>query len=125
MDTIILLCGIHSLAFAIFHICFWKLFNWKIELNKLNFANKAIVQILNIRIIFLLFFVAFICFYFPSELLNTLFGQVFLGGISLFWLGRTIEQFIFLRVNNKYVHLLTFLFIVGALLFGIPVLTNI
>ncbi len=122
METIIFLCGIYSIAFAIFHICFWKLFNWKKELGKLNYANKAIMQILNIRIIFLLFFVAFICFYFPKELLHTLFGQVFLAGISLFWLGRTIEQFIFFRINNKFVHILTLLFIMGAVLFGVPVL---
>lgn len=124
MDTIIFLCGLHSLAFAIFHIFFWKLFNWKNELSKLNYANRAIVQILNIRIIFLLFFVAFICFYFADELQHTLFGRVFLAGISLFWIGRTIEQFIFLRINNKYVHLTTLLFVLGAVLFGLPVLIN-
>jgi len=36
MKTIIFLCGIYSLGFAIFHIGFWKLFHWEKELIKLS-----------------------------------------------------------------------------------------
>lgn len=123
MDEImIFLCGVYCIGFAIFHTQFWRIFNWKTDLNNLQPANKAIMQIANLRLIYFFLFVAAICFIFPKELLNTSLGNFFLAGMSLFWLGRMIEQFIFLKVDHPMVHLLTYLFIIGALLFAIPVL---
>lgn len=120
MKTVIFLCGLYSLAFAIFHILFWKIFDWKTDLKKLSFANKGIIQILNSRIIYFFLFVAFLCFFYQDELLETKLGKILLTGISLFWLGRTIEQFIFLKANNMYLHILTIIFAVGTILFAIP-----
>jgi hypothetical protein len=47
MQIIIFLCGLYSVALAIFHILFWNIFDWKNDLQKLNYANRAIIQILN------------------------------------------------------------------------------
>ena len=124
MKTILFLCGLYSVALAIFHILFWRLFKWKTELDKLNFANRAIIQILNSRIIYFFLFVAFICFVYPGELITSDLGRAFLTGVSLFWVGRTIEQFVFLKANNKFIHVLTIVFIAGATLFALPVLLN-
>ena len=71
------------------------------DLKKLNVANKAIIQIANIRLIYIFLGIAIVCFVFHKELVSSNLGYVFLLGISLFWLGRTIEQFNFLRVKNK------------------------
>ncbi len=122
MKSIIFVCGLYSIAFAIFHIFFWKIFDWKNELKKLNFANRGIIQILNSRIIYLFFFIAFLCFIYPEELLNTRLGKVFLAGVALFWFGRTIEQFIFFKTHNIYVHILTVIFAIGTILFALPLL---
>ena len=124
MKLIIFLCGLYSVAFAIFHILFWRLFRWKKELAKLGFFNRAIVQILNTRIIYFFLFVAYLCFVYSLELRTTSLGNAFLAGISLFWLGRTIEQFIFLKPANRRVHILTLIFIIGAILFALPVMFN-
>lgn len=117
---IIYLCGLYSLGFGIFHMFFWRLFDWKNDLKKLTIANKAIIQIANTRLIYFFMFVAFVCFYCTNELIETRLGNVFLIGISIFWLGRTIEQFIFLRVKNKIVNILTFIFVIGMILFVLP-----
>ena len=122
---VIYIAGIHSICFAIFHGFFWKLFNWKNDLKKLSHANKAIIQIANLRLIYILLGIGLVCFIFPKELLSTKLGNVFLLGISLFWLGRTIEQFIFLKINHKLVHLLTTLFILGTVLFAAPVIIKL
>lgn len=122
---IIYLGGIHAICFAVFHGFFWKLFGWKNELKKLSLANKAIIQIANLRLIYIFLNIGVVCFIFPKELLSTKLGNVFLLGISLFWLGRTIEQFIFLKINHKLVHLLTILFILGTVLFAAPVIIKI
>jgi hypothetical protein len=122
MNTIILLCGLYNIGFAIFHIAFWKIFHWDNELKKLSFANKGIMQILNVQMIYYWVFVAIACFAFPTELLTTKFGNFFLIGNSIFWLLRTIQQFIFLRANHIAIHILTFIFMIGALLFALALL---
>ena len=120
-DVIIYLCGIHSLGFAIFHMFFWKLFKWKTDLQRISIINRGILQIANLRLIHLLFFTAFLCFYFTQDLYTTRLGRAFLIGISLFWIGRTIEQFIFIRIQNPLVHLLTALFVLGGIVWILPV----
>ena len=121
METILLMCGFYNIGFALFHFGFWKIFNWKVELKKLSYPNKAIMQILNIQICYYFFFTAIICFAFPSELLTTKFGNWFLIGTSLFWLIRTLQQLIFLRANHYKIHLLTFIFLIGTVLFALPI----
>jgi hypothetical protein len=121
-QTIIFICGLYCLGFALFHTQFWRLFNWKQELEKLSAPNKAIMQIANVRLIYFFVFVATICFIFPEELATTTFGNFFVGGMSLFWIGRTIEQFVFLKIDHPMVHLLTYIFIIGAILFALPLL---
>jgi len=120
MKTLLYLCGFYNLAFALFHFGFWKLFQWNKELNNLSFANKGIMQILNIQICYYFIFTAIICFVFPTELVTTKLGNLFLIGSSLFWLIRTIQQFIFFRIDNYKIHLLTFIFMVGTILFLLP-----
>ena len=120
MKLVIYICGFYCLAFALFHIGFWKIFKWNEDLKKLFFANRGIMQILNVQTIYFFLFVAFICIAFPTELLNTELGNVFLLGCSLFWFIRTIQQFIFFKANYV-IHILTVIFIIGTILFALPV----
>lgn len=82
-DVLIFICGLHSIFFAVFHITFWKLFQWRDDLKKLALANKTIMQILNIMLIYIFLFTAFLCFFFTKDLYTTkhresVFWQVFL-----------------------------------------------
>lgn len=120
--TWILLGGLHSLAFAVFHMAFWKLFRWPQTLAGTTVANRAIVQILNLRLIYIALGIAVLCFAFTDELRTTALGRAVLLGMSLFWVGRTIEQFVFLRINRAVVHVLTALFVLGAVIFAMPLL---
>lgn len=120
-QLMIFLCGIYSLGFAVFHTQFWEIFDWKTDLEKLQPANKAIIQIANIRLIYFFTFVAAVCFIFPTELSTTPLGKFFLIGMSLFWLGRTIEQFVFVRIKHPMVEILTYIFILGTIMFAVPV----
>ncbi len=80
------------------------------------------IQIFNLRLIYLFFAVGALCLAFPLELRNTTLGKAFLVGMSFFWIGRLIEQFIFLRYNRLLIHILSLLFAVGAVLFAVPAL---
>ncbi len=119
-ETLLYLCGAHSLGFAAFHMAFWKLFDWPAALGQAGIATRAITQILNLRLIYVFLGAAALCFWLPAELLETRLGHAVLAGMSLFWIGRTIEQFVFLRYNALPVHILTALFVVGAALWAMP-----
>jgi hypothetical protein len=112
--------GAHSLAFALFHMAFWKLFGWRQSLKAASVADRAILQILNLRLIYVFLCIAALCFVFADDLHGTAMGRAVLAGMSLFWVGRTIEQFVFLRINRPLVHVLTALFVLGAVIFAVP-----
>ncbi|SDW66902.1 hypothetical protein [Lysobacter enzymogenes] len=120
----IYLAGLHSLGFAVFHMAFWRIFRWRETLRTATVADRAIIQILNLRLIYVAAGVAALCFLFAEELHSTALGRAVLLGMSLFWVGRTIEQFVFLRINRPMVHVLTALFVLGAVLFAIPLATS-
>lgn len=119
-ETLLFACGLHSLGFALFHLAFWKLFDWPRALQSTNAATRAVTQILNLRLIYVFLGVAALCFLLPQELLGTRLGHALLAGMSLFWVGRTVEQFVFLRIDHPLVHGLTALFVAGAVLFALP-----
>ncbi len=123
MDQMMLvLCGAFCLGMAGFHFLFPRLFAWKEELPKMSPANRAIIQITNRRLIYFFLLVAALCFVFPVELTTTSLGRFLMIGISLFWLSRFVEQFVYVRIDHPMVHLLTYLFLIGAILFAVPVL---
>ena len=121
-DLLVQFCGIHSFAFATFHLAFWKLFDWKRELSKVGLPTRAVTQILNLRLVYFFLGIGVLCFAFTRELHATPLGRALLVFLSLFWVGRTIEQFVFLRINRPLVHVLTALFVIGAILFALPLL---
>ena len=122
MDLPLLLCAVHSFGFAAFHLAFWKLFDWKHELAKVGLPTRAVTQILNLRLTYVFAGMGTLCLLYPSQLRGTPLGRALLWFMLLFWIGRTLEQFVFLRVNHRMVHLLTALFVLGAVLFALPLL---
>ncbi|WP_313251734.1 hypothetical protein [Stenotrophomonas sp.] len=119
-ELLVHLAGVHSLGFAAFHLAFWRLFGWKRELAQLSTANRAIMQILNLRVIYVFLGMGVIALAFTSDLVDTRLGVVLLCFMAVFWLGRALEQFVFLRINDWRVHLLTGLFVLGAVLHAVP-----
>ncbi len=122
MYSVIIFLGFYNLLFAVFHLLFWRLFKWNKEVQKLSFANRGIIQILNIQIIYYFVAVAIVCFCFTNELLTTNLGKFFLLSNSLFWAIRLVQQYIFLRKNSFVIHILAVLFLLGAVLFFLPLL---
>lgn len=119
---IIYICGIYNMLFALFHLFFWKMFKWGTELKKLHFSNKAIMQILNIRITYVFLFMSFIYFYCAKEIVTSELGYVIIVGMGVFWLGRTIEQFVFFNFRSKRVNMLTIVFLLGTIIHFLPLL---
>lgn len=62
----------------------------------------------------------FIYIVYPEQLMETKIGFVLLIGFLGFWIGRTVEQFIFFKVKSKMVSVLTIIFCIGIVLHLLP-----
>lgn len=120
MTKLIIIGGIFNLSFAIFHLFFWKLFNWKDELKGIDFINQNIMQVLNLCLIFVFFVFSYISIFHTNDMLNTGLGISLTLCIAVFWFLRSLEQIIFFKLKTSISWILLILFIVGTFLYGIP-----
>ena len=118
-QTLVLLCAIHSLGFALFHLAFWSLFKWPRSLAGTTLPNRAILQIANVQLVWVFLLVAALCLLYPRELPGTPLGRTLLLGMSGFWALRLATQFVWLRINHPMVHALSAAFALGAVLFAL------
>lgn len=118
--TVLLLCALHSYGFALFHAGFWRLFGWPRSLRGTSAANRAILQIANVQLIWVFAGIGTLCLLYPGALAGTPLGRAVLAGMAVFWAVRLVGQFVWLRINHPLVHGLTVLFALGAVLFALP-----
>ena len=123
-ETVLVLGGVFNIAFAVFHLLFWRVFDWKRDLASLTFINRQVMQILNLCLTFVFLIFAYISFFHTAELLATSLGRALLLLISTSWLLRAVEQVIFFRLKRPLSMAFFVLFLLGALLYGYPWLTT-
>jgi len=123
--NLLIVGGFYHIGFAIFHLFFWQLFNWKKDLASLSIINRAVMQILNLCLTFVFIVVAYISIYYSSDLVSTSLGRIIIGSISMFWLVRIGEQLFFFGLKKRVSIILTIIFIIGFIIYLIPVLNYI
>jgi len=121
-ETAIYLGGIFNLVFAVFHLSFWRIFNWQKDLKDIRFVNRAIMQILNLCLTFVFFIFAYLSFSFTFDLLITRLGHSILISISLFWFMRAFMQIAFFGLKNKLSTILFVLFLCGGFIYMYPLI---
>ena len=121
-ENILLIGGIYHIGFVVFHILFWKIFNWDVSLRKLNSIDKSTFQVLNISLTLVFVIFAYISINFSNELVSTNLGKSLLLLISLFWFARAIQQIYFYRLKNRLSLLMFVICILGGLLYIYPIL---
>ena len=114
--------GVYTILLIVFHLLFWRLFNWPQTLIALNDVNKATIQVLNISITFIFGIFAYISFVHTRDLLNTHLGRTLLVLISALWLFRAMQQILFYKLKHKISVGLALYFMVGSILYGAPVI---
>jgi hypothetical protein len=121
MDTLIKTGGFYCIALIIFHLLFWKIFNWREELPRLNRLNRATLQVLNLSITFVFLLFAYLSLVHTNELLTTPLGRSLCGLIAAFWLFRAAQQIVFYQLKHWVSWSFLGLFLLGAALYGMPV----
>lgn len=115
-EFFVLSCGIFNIGFGILHLFFWKLFDWKHDLQKISYYNRVTIQVLNLRMIYAFLSAGLILILFRYEIMYTAIGNVILVGILLFWFGRLIEQVIFFKEKSVKVISLTLVIVIGLVM---------
>ncbi len=122
-EILIIAGGVYTVGLIIFHVFFWKIFKWPKTLESLNGVNRSTMQVLNISITFIFFIFAYISFIHTRELLNTKLGNTLLFLIACLWLFRAVQQVVFYKLKHKVSIGLAVYCLVGAILYGVPVIT--
>ena len=120
MEALIITGGFYNIGLIVFHLLFWRLFNWDHDLKQVSFLNRAVMQVLNISLIFAFVIFSYISFAYTSELLTSSLGHSLLVLMALFWLARSIQQIIFFKLRHWASWAFLLLFISGTLLYAIP-----
>ncbi len=120
MKTLIIIGGFIWLAFFVFHLFFWKLFDWRRDLESLTKTNKAVMQVLNLCLMLCFLIFAFVSIFQTEELLTTNLGKSLLIGMILFGIFRAIEQVIFFDLKNNRSKTVLFAALIGTTIYLIP-----
>lgn len=115
--------GVYTVALIIFHMLFWRIFDWPKTLKTTNYINRATIQVLNISITFIFGIFAYISFAHTQELINTNIGRTLLVLIAALWLFRAAQQVVFYKLKHRASVGLAFYFVLGAVLYSVPVIT--
>ena len=112
--------GIFNLGFTIFHLFFWKLFDWKKDLASLTPVNRSVMQILNLCLTFMIFVMSYVSLFLPREMLTTNLGKSLLIAFAIFWFFRMLEQVFVFEVKGRLPMIFTLIFLLGSVLYIIP-----
>jgi hypothetical protein len=94
-------------------------FKWKSSLRLTTPVNRAVMQVMNLCLIFL--FIAFsgISFFGREILLNQTAGKLILTFIAGFWFWRALLQLVFFGGQKPVSLLLVMIFLAGSVLYGL------
>jgi hypothetical protein len=113
--------GYYCIAFFLFHLAFWKIFRWKADLQRLSPVNRAIIQVLNLRLLYLLLCIGAALLLFQTDFIETGLGRFILITMSIFWFMRAVEQIVFFSRTNIISWILVVVFLIGSFLFIMPI----
>ena len=124
-NSVLIICGgIYCLIFTLFHLTFWKLFNWKQDLLSLSFINRCVMQILNLCLSFIFAGAAYLSLVHGEDLLATDLGHTLLKLIAIFCFFRAWLQVYFFGVRNIISAAFFIVFVAGGFLYLIPASSN-
>jgi hypothetical protein len=94
--------GVLSLAYAAFHFAFYRIFNWADEFKKIGKLNSAIFYTMNLFLVLLLLFFAYISFAHQQELAASAgLARTTIIFYAALWLFRAIWQVVYFKTSKK------------------------
>jgi len=120
MELLIKTGGLYNILLIIFHLLFWRIFNWKDDLRKLSFLNRATMQVLNLSLTLVFVIFSYLSLVHTEELLSTTLGQALLCLMATFWLARSVQQIVFYKLKHWGSVAFLLFFLTGTVLYAVP-----
>ncbi len=100
MDKILLILGgIINILLGVFHLLFWKIYNWAVVLQCLPAITQGVVIVINITLAMAVFIFGYLSIFHYRELTETKIGRAMLLSISLLYFTRAITGAIFFPLS--------------------------
>jgi|MudIll2142460700_1097286.scaffolds.fasta_scaffold709911_1 hypothetical protein len=148
VSVLFYLGGIYHIGWAIFDLFWPRFFNWKTTLAHLDDFNRAVLYISGRLLVLLYLYIAWVSFYYGSDLLMTGLGITIPIFVVIYWAFRAIMQIQFFgfrkantlnvkvsdgnfpppinRMSNQSLSTIIFgIMIIGILLYLLPVLFSL
>ena len=120
IEPMVMAAGIYNLAFAGFHLAFWRLFVWRREIARMSPVNAAILQVLNLCLTLVFVLAGAVCLLYSGDLVGTDLGHFLLFAMSGFWLFRLVLQPMYFGLGHPASRLIAVVFAAGTVLhFGV------
>jgi hypothetical protein len=119
MSTFVVIAGIFNLAFALFHMAFWRLFQWPVSLGSIGHINRGILYVLNLALTAFFILSGILLLLYTKDVETTGLGLALLWGLALFWLARAAVQAIVFGLTRPLSVVLFVVFLFGAGVHGL------
>ena len=104
--------GIYNIAFGLFHIIFWRLFEWPTSIRASGAVNAAITQTLNVMLTYcFLLYGGWLIWTSAAEVVP---HPLLLSAGGGFWLLRTAVQPVLFQMRSRRSVVLTAVFVLGT-----------
>jgi hypothetical protein len=117
---LLIIGGVLNAVLALFHMLFWKLFNWPESLRTISADNQAIMQVLAIHGTYVVALFAVLSLVFTRDLLMTRLGRIITLSIAGFYYLRCLNEFIFWDITDPGALIIFILCLLIAVLYSIP-----
>ena len=116
LQIIFIAGGIFHLVFALLHLFFPYLFQWKKDFKPIRPVNRNMTYGLNVIVIFSCFIFGFLNLFYHAELLTTVLGKFLLACMTSYWFLRAILQVILFGFGNNISFTVFMFYLVGVFL---------
>lgn len=123
MKTLIIIGGFVWVGLFVFHALFWRLFDWKNDLENLTPLNKSVMQVMNLALMVFILIFGYVSFFHAEDLLTTSLGRTILIGAVVFGTFRTILQFMYFDLRDSRSKFFLGVMIVGTMLYLVPLVS--
>ncbi|MBN2091897.1 hypothetical protein JW964_19935 [candidate division KSB1 bacterium] len=115
--TLLVIAGIISLLFSIFHLFFYKIFNWSVTLACLDQNNRAIFLTFNLATILMILMITCFSLFYAKELINNKLSRPLLSVFALFYLIRIFSEFLYFGYHGFASLIIILLCLVPAMIY--------
>ena len=112
--------GWFNLLLCLFHLGFWKIWDWPASLAGISGNQKAIMQVMNLHLSIALLLFAYVSIVHSQAMVSTSLGKVVLGFIAAFYLIRAINQLLFWQWDHPKSIGIAVVCVLVSLLYFIP-----